>query len=254
MDPATIFGILLAFGSLIAMIFLEGASIQALLIPAPMVLVFGATIAVGIASGTVPDAILAAKALPRAFKGMRHRPQETIDRLVELAEVARRQGLLALEREAENERDPFLKSALRSLADGMDPDELAIMLEDQIASQERSQRIAARFYTAMGGYAPTIGIIGTVVSLTYVLGKLDEPSALGEKIAAAFVATLWGVLTANFMWIPIGTRLNRLAELDVARMQMITEGVLAMQSGSQPRAIDERLRALVPQHELAKAG
>lgn len=253
MDPATIIGIIAAFGALYVMMTMEGATLGAIFLPAPMILVFGATIAVGIASATLPDAILAVKALPRAFKGFKFKPQETIDQVVGLAEVARRQGLLALEQEADKIDDEFLKNALRGVADGMDAEDLAIMLEDQVATRERTMRQAAKFYTAMGGYAPTIGIIGTVVSLTHVLENLSEPSKLGHMIAAAFVATLWGVLSANFLWLPIGGRLIRLAELEVQRMTILVEGVLALQSGSQPRVVGERLRALVPTESLAKA-
>ena len=252
MDPATIIGIVIAFGALLAMMTMEGATLTAILLPAPMILVFGATIAVGIASTTIPDAIQAVKSLPRAFKGVKFKPQETIDQVVELAEVARRQGLLALEQEADKIKDPFLKSALQGVADGMDAEDLAIMLEDQVATQERADRQAAKFFTSMGGYAPTIGIIGTVVSLTHVLENLSDPGSLGHSIAAAFVATLWGVLSANFLWLPIGTRLIRLVELDVQRMTIIVEGILALQAGNQPRVVGERLRALVPPHALGK--
>jgi chemotaxis protein MotA len=247
MDPATIIGMVIAFGALFGMMTIEGASLTALLLPGPMVLVFGATIAVGIASATIPDAILAVKSIPRAFKGVRVKPQETIDQVVALAEVARRQGLLALEQEAEKLDDPFLK------ADGLDAEDLAIMLEDKVATHERTLRSSAKFFTTMGGYAPTIGIIGTVVSLTHVLENLSSPGELGHSIAAAFVATLWGVLSANFLWLPIGTRLTRLAELDLQRMTLLVEGVLALQAGSQPRVLGERLRALVPEHALPKA-
>jgi chemotaxis protein MotA len=247
MDLATIIGILAAFAALYAMMTMEGATLSAILLPAPMILVFGATAAVGVASATIPDTILALKAIPRAFKGTKFKPDETIDKLVELAEVARRQGLLALEEEAGKLDDPFLKSALQGVADGLDAEELAIMLEDKVATQDRTQRQAAKFYTSMGGYAPTIGIIGTVVSLTHVLENLSDPGSLGHAIAAAFVATLWGVLSANFLWLPIGTRLIRLAELDGQRMTLLVEGVLAIQAGSQPRALGERLRALVPE-------
>jgi chemotaxis protein MotA len=253
MDPATIIGMLIAFGALFGMMTIEGASLTALLLPGPMVLVFGATIAVGIASATIPDAILAIKSIPRAFKGVRVKPQETIDQVVALAEVARRQGLLALEQEAEKLDDPFLKSALQGVADGLDAEDLAIMLEDKVATHERTLRSSAKFFTTMGGYAPTIGIIGTVVSLTHVLENLSSPGELGHSIAAAFVATLWGVLSANFLWLPIGTRLTRLAELDLQRMTLLVEGVLALQAGSQPRVLGERLRALVPEHALPKA-
>ncbi|MCX7522389.1 MotA/TolQ/ExbB proton channel family protein [Microbacterium sp. STN6] len=253
MDPATIIGILMAFGALGAMIVMDGASVTALLIPAPMVFVLGATIAVGIASGTLKDAVLAVKAVPRAFKGKVSPPQEIIDQVVSLAEKARREGLLALEQEADQVDDPFLKEALQNIADGTDADELRMLLEDKIATQARTNKVAAKFFAAMGGYAPTVGIIGTVVSLTHVLENLDSPATLGPAIASAFVATLWGLLSANFLWLPIGTRLARLSELEVERMTLLMEGILAVQAGSQPRLVGERLRAMVPSYALPQA-
>ena len=245
MDPATLFGILIAFGAIVAMIFLEGGSVTSILLPAPMILVFGATIAVGIASATVKDLGLVVKALPRAFQGKVESAPKLIQQVSELAEKARREGLLSLEAEAANVKDPFLKSALQNVADGMDPDELRELLEEQIAQQEREERVAAKFYTTMGGYAPTIGIIGTVVSLTHVLENLSTPDKLGHMIAAAFVATLWGVLSSNLLWMPIGARLSRLTDLMVERRTLAMEGVLAVQAGAQPRAIVERLEAMV---------
>lgn len=253
MDPATLIGIALAFGALVGMIFIEGSSLMAILLPAPMILVFGATIAVAIASGTLKDALLAVKALPGAFKGKTTPPQEVIDQMVALAEKARGAGLLALEQDAENVTDPFLRDALQNIADGTDADELRILLEDEIATKAKSDRTAARFFNVMGGYAPTIGIIGTVVALTHVLENLGSPETLGPAIATAFVATLWGLLTANFMWLPIGARLARLADLEVERMTLMMEGALAVQSGSQPRLLGERLRAMVPAHALPEA-
>lgn len=250
MDPATLIGLFLAFGSLYAMIALEGAHVQALLLPAPMVLVFGATIAVQLAAGTLKDALLAVKALPSAFRGKMAKPQEVIDNVVSLAEKARSDGLLSLEQEADAVSDPFLKGALQNIADGTDGEELRFLLEDEIGTKAKSDRTAAKFYTAMGGYAPTIGIIGTVISLTHVLENLSSPDKLGPMIATAFVATLWGLLSANFIWLPIGGRLRRLSELEVERMTLLMEGVLAVQAGSQPRLLGERLRAMVPSSSL----
>jgi len=245
-DPSLLIGLVLAFGSLYAMITLEGAHVEALLLPAPMALVFGATIAVGIAGATLSDAFRAVKALPRAFRGKTAKPQGTIDRLVEIAEKARREGLLSLEQDASETDDPFLRNALQNIADGTDGDELRSLLEEEIASKERDGMQSAKFYKALGGYAPTIGIIGTVVSLTHVLEKLDSPDTLGPSIATAFVATLWGLLSANFIWLPIGDRIARLTTLEAEHMTLVMEGALAIQSGSQPRLLGERLRAIAP--------
>ncbi|MFT2816616.1 motility protein A [Leifsonia sp. A12D58] len=253
MDPATIIGIVVAFGALFAMLTLEGSHLSSILLPAPMVLVFFATIAVGIAGGTMKDFFISVKALPRAFRGKTTPPQLVIDQVVGLAETARSKGLLALEEEANNVEDPFLKGALQNIADGTDGDELRMLLEDEIATKSKSDRIAARFFMSLGGYAPTVGIVGTVVSLTHVLENLESPDTLGPMIAAAFVATLWGLLSANFLWLPIGTRLKRLADLEVERMTLLMEGALALQSGSQPRVLGERLRAMVPAEALSEA-
>lgn len=248
MDIALILGVVLAFGSLYAMITMEGAHVEALLHPAPMILVFGATIAIGIASGTVSDAIFAFKSLPRAFKGVGATAiGPLIDKIVGYAEKARAEGLLALESGVGDEQDPFLRQALQNIADGTDAEDLRIIMEDQISSVAARNRTAARFYNLMGGYAPTVGIVGTVVSLTHVLEQLDKPDTLGPLIAAAFVATLWGLLSANFMWLPIGGRLQRLAELEVDRMTVLMEGMLAVQAGSPPHLVAERLRALAPE-------
>ena len=245
MDPATLIGIVLAFGTIVTMVFLEGSSVTSLLLPAPLILVFGCTIAVGIASGTIPDMIRAAKSVPKAFRGKLAQPEGLIAQVVAIAEKARMDGLLSLEAEAQSINDPFLKSALQNIADGMDGEELRDLLEEQIATEEREQRAAARFFTGLGGYAPTIGIIGTVIALTHVLEHLSNPATLGPSIAGAFVATLWGVLSANVLWLPIGARLTRLTDLNVERMHLLLEGVLAVQEGSQPRAVSERLQAMI---------
>lgn len=254
MDPATLIGLLLAFGTLALMVILEGGSFASILLPAPIILVLGATIAVGIASSTLKDFVLAVKHLPRAFHGKTVPPQQTIERIVELATVARRDGLLAMEQEADAVDDPFLRGALQNVADGMDAEELRLLLEDEIATNTARDAISARFFTTMGGYAPTIGIVGTVVSLTHVLDNLSRPEELGHMIAAAFVATLWGLLSANFMWLPIGTRLRRLSELEQDRMNLVLEGVLAVQAGSQPRVLGERLWAMVPDRASPQEG
>ena len=253
MDPATLIGLVLAFGALVTMITLEHSSVMSILLPAPMILVFGATIAVGLAGGTIKDFTSAFKALPGAFLGRTTPPQSVIDQVVGLAETARSAGLLALDQESDKVTDPFLRRALQNIADGTDGDELRMLLEDEIATKARSNRNAAKFFTSLGGYAPTVGIIGTVVSLTHVLENLDTPATLGPMIAAAFVATLWGLLSANFIWLPLGSRLRRLADLEVDRMTLVMEGALAVQAGSQPRLLGERLRAIVPVELLPKA-
>lgn len=244
MDPAFIIGVIIAFGALIAMINMEGASITALLLPAPMILVLGSTIGVGIASHTLRDTILAVKSLGSMVRGPKKTPAAVIPFLVGYAEKARSEGLLSLEQELDSAPDDFTRKALQALADGTDAEDLRTVMEDEIAAASTRNRVAAKFYSALGGYAPTIGIVGTVVSLTHVLEQLDEPDKLGHMIAAAFVATLWGLLSANFIWNPIAGRLNRIGAVELERMTLVTEGMLAIHAGSAPHLVEERLQAM----------
>lgn len=254
MDPATIIGILMAFGAVYAMVTMEGANVTSLLLPAPMVLVFGATLAVGLAGSTIKDVIQSFKAVGPAVKGRNPDLAEAIDQVVAYAEKARSEGLLALEQEAQETKDPFLRGALQNIADGTDGEDLRIMLEDEIGTKMKTDHTASKFFKGMGGYAPTIGIVGTVVSLTHVLENLSKPDELGHMIAAAFVATLWGLLSANFLWLPIGDRIAKISELEVERMNLLLEGVLAVQEGAQPLLLRERLKAMVPAHKLKSSG
>jgi chemotaxis protein MotA len=247
MDIALILGIVGAFGALVAMLTIEGQNVTAILLPAPMIMVLGATIAVSFASSTVGDVLRAFRMVPAAVKGKTVKPEQAIEALVGIAEKARRDGLLSLESDAAEASDPFLRIALQNVADGADEEELRTVLEDQIALHERSGKAAAKWFKTAGGYAPTIGIIGTVVSLTHVLSNLSSPGKLGPLIASAFIATLWGLVSANFIWLPLGDRIDRLTDLESERMQLVLEAVLAIQAGAGPHLLAERLRAMTPQ-------
>jgi len=247
MDIALILGIVGAFGALVAMLTLEGQNVTAILLPAPMIMVLGATVAVTFASSTLPDALRAFRMIPMAFKGKIVKPAEAIDALVGIAEKARREGLLSLESDAAEASDPFLRTALQNVADGADEEELRTVLEDQISLHERAGKSAAKWFKTAGGYAPTIGIVGTVVSLTHVLSNLSSPDKLGPLIASAFIATLWGLVSANFIWLPLGDRIDRLTDLESERMQLVLEAVLAIQAGAGPHLLAERLKAMTPQ-------
>lgn len=254
MDPATIIGLVIAFGSLYAMIVLEGAHVESILIPAPMILVFGATIAIGIASYTIKDSISAFKAVIPAIIGKPAKAADSIAELVVYAKTARDKGLLALEEASANAGTDFERRALQNVADGTDPEELRVMLEDELETKHSRGYTNSKFFAALGGFAPTVGIIGTVVSLTHVLENLSDPENLGPMIATAFVATLWGLLSANFIWLPISARIERMNELENKAMTLQMEGILAIQAGMQPTLLGERLTALAGAGEESKKG
>ncbi|RLV56476.1 motility protein A [Aeromicrobium phragmitis] len=245
MDPATLIGI--AAGALILVIVnaLEGGSLSSLVLLPPMLLVFGVTIAVTIAGGTLGDLRQVPRSLQRAFRGRAPQTDDVVPTVVQLAERARRDGLLAIEEDLATVDDPFLVKGLRLAIDGTDPEELRELMEAEIDAKRVQDRQRAKFFADAGGYAPTIGIIGTVMSLVHVLENLADPEKLGHSIAAAFLATLWGVLSANIIWLPIAARLRRLSELEGERMEVVVEGVVAIQAGSNPRIIAQRLNTLL---------
>ena len=186
------------------------------------------------------------RSLKRALTWKPVSPAELVPVVVKLADKARREGLLTLEETANEVGDEFLSKAIGLAVDGTDPEELREILEAELYAKKAADKQSAKFFNDMGGYAPTIGIIGTVMGLVHVLENLSQPDLLGHLIAGAFVATLWGVMTANLVWLPIGNRLHRLGELEAARMEMVIEGVLAVQAGSNPRVVAQRLRSLLP--------
>jgi chemotaxis protein MotA len=246
MDPATLAGIGLAFGAIFGAALLEGASPAAIFLLSPMLLVFVGTFGAAMAGSTMSDFLGTLKSVPKFLTAKVTPPDELVATVVTLAERARKEGLLALEDAIRDVDDAFLKKGLELAIDGTDPEELAEILEAEIRAKKKADKVKSKLFTDMGGYAPTVGIIGTVMALVHVLGMLSEPDKLGASIAVAFLATLWGVLSANIMWLPIGKRIDRISELQAAQMELALEGILAIQSGSNPRLVAQKLKSLLP--------
>ncbi|GIH81036.1 motility protein A [Planobispora longispora] len=249
MDPATLAGIGIAVASMLAMMLLEGADPMSIMLPAPLILVFGGTFGVAMAGGVLRDSLGIGKQIQRAIKSKPVPSNELVDSIVKLAERARREGLLALEDAIKEVEEPFLRRGLELAIDGTDPEELREILEGEVEAKRKADKSGAKIFTDMGGYAPTIGIIGTVISLVLVLENLSDPSKLGHMIGAAFVATLWGVFSANVIWLPIGNRLKRLSELECAQMELTIEGISNIQAGTNPRLVSQKLKSLLPPGE-----
>jgi chemotaxis protein MotA len=246
MDAATPIGVILGFVVIIVANIMEGGHPTSLLLLPPIMLVLLTTILVTIAGGTMADAKKAVGSLRRAFSGKVQPAGDLVPAVITLAEKARREGLLALEDSLRDIDDPFLVKGVTMAIDGTDPEELRDILEAELMAKKAEHKHAAKFFIDAGGYSPTIGIIGTVMGLVHVLENLSTPEKLGPLIAGAFVATLWGVMSANVLWLPLGNRLRRLGELDAARMELAIEGVAAIQSGANPRLVAEKLRSLLP--------
>lgn len=253
MDPAPAIGIGLGFVVVVTVNVLEGGNPMSLLLGPPLLLVFGVTILISIAGGTMMDAKAIPGSLKRAFTGKVEPAATMIPSVITLAERARREGLLSLEDSLDDLDDPFLVKGVTMAIDGTDPEELREILEAEVYAKRAEDKQGAKFFAEAGAYAPTIGIIGTVMGLVHVLENLAAPEELGHLIAAAFVATLWGVTSANVIFLPLSSRLKRLSELECARMELAIEGVAAIQSGSNPRIIAQKLSSLLPSSQRTEA-
>jgi len=243
MDPASIVGLVLAMGAIFGAMIMEGGNPAAIFLPAPLVLVFIGTLGAALAGGTVPTMISSFKWLIYSFTAKKPDHESVVEPLVKMAEKARREGLLALESELDTVDDAFMRRGLQMAVDGTDPDDLYDILTAEVKAKKASAAVGTAFWTDCGGYSPTIGIIGTVIGLIHVLENLSEPAKLGELIASAFVATLWGVLSANVMFLPWGKRIKYLATQEGGRMELIIDGVLAIQAGANPRVVATKLKA-----------
>lgn len=249
MDPATLIGIVLALGGIFVSMILEGSSPVAILLPAPMMLVLCGTIGAAMAGGLLKDFTGSIKWLKLALMAKPTTADGLVDDLVRLADRARKEGLLALEDAASEVEDPFLRRGLELAIDGTDPEELREILEGEVVAKRKEFRQGGKLFADMGGYGPTLGVIGTVVSLVHVLANLSSPESLGKLIASAFVATLWGVMSANVLWLPLANKIKRLGEVTVHQMELVIEGVLSIQAGVNPRLIQQKLRAFLPPDE-----
>jgi chemotaxis protein MotA len=198
------------------------------------------------------DIVSIPKLIGRAMRNPPTREKDLALRFVALAEKSRRDGLLSLEEDMQaldvNE-DALLKKGLRYVIDGTDSDALHELLENDIAIYVKHRKHEADIFEAAGGFAPTMGIIGTVLGLIIVLSKLNEPDKLGESIAVAFIATLLGIASANLIFLPLANKLNLILAKERNVKEMIVAGVLAIQQGESPKLVGDKLAAYVSEEE-----
>lgn len=245
MDPGTVIGIFLALSAVFGSMIMEGGNPAVIAAPPAMLLVLVGSAGVAMASGLLKDAKTVPSLLKTALLATPHETDETIKQVVAFAETARREGLLALEEASRSIEDPFLKKGIELAVDGTDPEELRDILESDITAMKARHKAGAKFFTDMGAYSPTLGIIGTVLGLVHVLENLADPSKLGHLIAGAFIATLWGVMSANLIFLPIGSKLKRVSEVEVHHRQLLLEGITSIQAGANPRVIEQKLLSYI---------
>ncbi len=253
MKASTAIGIAAAFAGLLLGALMEGSQVGAFFNVPALLIVLGGTFGATLAS-TSWEAMKRIPALyKQAMSGERPDLAGRVEMMVSLADRARRDGLLALEGEIEQLDDEFTRKGLQLVVDGTEPELVLQVMENEIDGTNSRHGVGRSVFEKAGGFAPTMGIIGTVMGLVHVLENLDAPATLGPAISGAFIATLYGVASANVIFLPVGSRLKHISEAEMALRELTIEGVLAIQAGDNPRIVADKLAAFVPPEERAAA-
>jgi chemotaxis protein MotA len=252
LDIATIVGIVLALGAIIGGQALEGGHLGSLIQLTAFVIVLGGTLGAVCVQNPLPVVLRAVSLLSLGIKDPKHDNKGTITTIIDLANVSRKQGLLALEGKLKDIHDPFFRKGVQLIVDGTDPKAVHEIMEIDVEYQEEEGIKAAKVWEAAGGYSPTIGIIGAVLGLIHVMENLADPSKLGSGIAVAFVATVYGVGAANLFFLPLAGKMKfKLKEESASRM-MIIMGLVGLAQGENPRLLQEKLEGYLPESERTK--
>lgn len=245
MISVTWLGLAIGLGGILLGQGLEGGAFGALFQGTAALIVFGGTLGATMVSSTREDLRTAFRLLKLAFGGddPGHASSKVAGEIVEAAQIARKDSLLSLERRLIGFSSPFMQSAFRLVIDGVDPASIREILEAQLDIEERNLMAGAKVWIDAGGFAPTVGIIGAVLGLIHVMNNITDTSKLGAGIAVAFVATIYGVASANLALIPIGQKLRRRVRQQIEFKEMILDGAVDVANNVHPFVIHEKLRA-----------
>ncbi|GGP20921.1 flagellar motor protein [Silvimonas iriomotensis] len=243
MDKISVIGLLLGLIAITLGQWLEGGHIGSLLQFTAFLIVIGGTAGAVMLQSRVVDFVAGMRMVKWVFVPPAHDFRRILNTLTTWSQQARRAGLLGLEQFAMSEKDPFVKRGLQMLVDGAEPETIRHAMELDIDAWELHARAAAKIWEAAGGYAPTIGILGAVLGLIHVMENLSDPSRLGAGIAVAFVATIYGVGSANLIFLPIANKLKFHIGTEVRRREMLTEGLITIANGENPRMMESKLAA-----------
>ena len=248
LELSTVIGLSMAIVAVVVGMIFKGASLASLLNPAAIMIIFVGTAGAVLNALPMEHAKRFPALLKKLFKKQELIPVTTLLKLfVDLSQVARREGLLALESRLSEINDPFLKNGMSMMIDGMDAEFIRDVMEADVMAMEERHRHGALLFSQAGMYAPTLGVLGAVIGLVAALGNLNDIEALGHSIAAAFIATMYGIFTGYVMWHPFATKLKLMSQEEAAVKRLIIEGILSLQAGDSPMAVEAKLKAFMPQ-------
>ena len=243
MDILSIIGLIVCVGAVLGGQVLEGGHLDTIMNSVALLIVLGGTLGAVMLQTPLDTFIQSLKMLVWVIKPPHSSAAQTLDKILEWNQIARKEGLIVLESIAMDEKDIFTQKGLQLISDGAEPEVIREVLETDLDIQEANAIQAAKVFEAMGGYSPTIGIIGAVLGLIHVMGNLADPSSLGSGIAVAFIATIYGVGLANLLFLPIGNKLKTLVGRVSTNQMMLIEGLVGVANGDNPRNIESRLQA-----------
>lgn len=246
MNLLVVGGLGLALLAIILATIIDGNSFGVLFSPSSLVLVAFGTLGAGLVGYKLEDVKRLPKALIHAFRGDAPDPDHTVTLLVSFANTARREGVLALEKRLDEVDHDFVRQGLQLVVDGIDPDQVRQFLEIEIASTDERHQTGISLFKTMSGYAPTMGLLGTIIGLVNMLANLDDPSQLGIGMSLALLTTLYGVVFSNLIFNPIAEKLTRLNMEELSALDLALDGILAVQAGASPRMLSERLENYLP--------
>jgi len=242
LDILTILGVIIGFGAILGGNIMEGGHLSALVNGPAALIVIGGTLGAALLQSPAKIYLGSLKLLGWVLFPPSLKLKHNIEKIIEWSEIARREGLLGLEAVVDDESDPFAKKGLQLLVDGGEPEVIRDILMLELEALEAKQLQSAKVYESMGGYSPTIGIIGAVMGLIHVMQNLSDPSKLGAGIATAFVATIYGVGLANLLFIPIAAKLKSQIQAYSQSREMMIEGIAAIAEGENPRNVEIKLQ------------
>ncbi len=249
MNIATVVGLIVGAAAILVGYIMEGGNPASLFAPTAVIIVFGGTLGTTLVSYPLNAVLKLPKLVLLTIKSQKHRANEIIELFLKLSDLARRDGLLALEAEVQSIEDPFIHKGIMLVIDGTDSDVVEEILMNDISGMEDRHKINYKVLESMAGYAPTMGVLGTVMGMVVVLSHLAEPEHLGHSIAVAFLATLYGVGSANLVYMPLASKLKLQSEHEALERRMIVQGILAIQRGDNPAIVGEKLSSFLSKAE-----
>ncbi|MFI5303787.1 MAG: flagellar motor protein [Nitrospiria bacterium] len=252
MDILTILGVVIGLTALLGGQAIEGGHLESLLQMTAAIIVLGGTLGAVMVQFTLPVFLRSIKLAIEVLISHKDESLDYIEKMVEYSTIVRKQGILALENKVKEIKDPFMKKGLQLLIDGIQPGQIRDILEVDCGFREEYHHMSSKVFEAAGGYCPTFGIIGAVMGLIHVMENLADPSKLGAGIAVAFVATIYGVLSANLIFLPIGNKLKLRARLESITYELIIEGLMSIAGGENPRMMQEKLEGFLRENQKTK--